>query len=122
MSITIEAIYEAGILKPLAPLPGLADQSKVRVTVEPAAQPVSTKPPLDRRVPCEPMPDRTREWAWIATHKQEYAGQWVALDGDQLLAASLIQQEVFDAIKTERARRPLIHRISSPDDLPFIGI
>jgi len=32
MSITIEAIYEAGILKPLAPLPELADKSRVRVT------------------------------------------------------------------------------------------
>lgn len=36
MSITVEAIYESGILKPLAPLPELADKSRVRVTIEPA--------------------------------------------------------------------------------------
>jgi predicted DNA-binding antitoxin AbrB/MazE fold protein len=34
MSITIEAIYEAGILKPLAPLPNLPEHTKVRITVE----------------------------------------------------------------------------------------
>jgi predicted DNA-binding antitoxin AbrB/MazE fold protein len=34
MSMTIEAIYEAGILKPLAPLPDLPEHTKVRITVE----------------------------------------------------------------------------------------
>lgn len=46
MSITIEAIYEAGVLRPLAPLPELADNSKVRVTIEPASRPL----PKVRRV------------------------------------------------------------------------
>jgi predicted DNA-binding antitoxin AbrB/MazE fold protein len=39
MSITIEAIYEAGILKPIGPLPEIADKSRVRVTIEPASKP-----------------------------------------------------------------------------------
>jgi len=34
MSITIEAIYEAGVLKPLQPLPSLKEREKVRLTVE----------------------------------------------------------------------------------------
>jgi predicted DNA-binding antitoxin AbrB/MazE fold protein len=34
MSITVEAIYEGGVLKPVKPLP-LRDQEKVRVTIEP---------------------------------------------------------------------------------------
>lgn len=34
MSITVEAIYEAGVLKPLAPLPDLPEHTKVRITVE----------------------------------------------------------------------------------------
>lgn len=34
MTITIEAIYEAGVLKPLAPLLNLEEHEKVRVTVE----------------------------------------------------------------------------------------
>jgi hypothetical protein len=84
--------------------------------------PVKAKPPLDKRVPCEPMPDDTRERQWIKEHKHEYAGQWVALDGDRLIAASPIQQEVWDAVSADGATLPLVIRIPSPDDLPYIGI
>jgi predicted DNA-binding antitoxin AbrB/MazE fold protein len=34
MNITIEAIYEAGVLKPLSPIPNLREHERVRVTVE----------------------------------------------------------------------------------------
>lgn len=34
MGITIEAIYEAGVLKPLSPIPNLREHERVRVTVE----------------------------------------------------------------------------------------
>ncbi|HMZ20005.1 MAG TPA: hypothetical protein PLD20_18855, partial [Blastocatellia bacterium] len=81
-----------------------------------------TKPPLDKRVPCKPMPDRTREKEWIEKHRQEYAGQWVALDGDQLIAASPRRQEINAAVKTESGEPPLVLRIPSPDDLPYVGI
>ena len=33
-----------------------------------------------------PYIDRSREMAWIAAHQEEYAGQWVFLDGDRLVA------------------------------------
>jgi predicted DNA-binding antitoxin AbrB/MazE fold protein len=35
MTLTVEAIYENGVLRPLQPLP-LQEHAKVRVTVEPA--------------------------------------------------------------------------------------
>jgi predicted DNA-binding antitoxin AbrB/MazE fold protein len=34
MSITIEAVYEAGVLRPLTPLPGLKEHERVRITLE----------------------------------------------------------------------------------------
>jgi predicted DNA-binding antitoxin AbrB/MazE fold protein len=34
MSITIEAVYEAGVLKPLTPLPGLKEHERGRITLE----------------------------------------------------------------------------------------
>jgi hypothetical protein len=86
------------------------------------AESVEAKPPLDNRVQCEPMKDRTREMKWIEEHKHAYAGQWVALDGDRLIAASPVQQEVWDAVKADDAELPLVHRIPSPDDIPYIGI
>lgn len=33
-----------------------------------------------------PYIDRSRELAWLAEHEDEYAGQWVFLDGDRLVA------------------------------------
>ena len=80
------------------------------------------KPPLDKRVLCEPMTDRTREMKWIEEHKHDYPGHWVALDGDRLIAASPIRAEISIAVKADGAKLPLIHRIPSPDDLPYIGI
>jgi predicted DNA-binding antitoxin AbrB/MazE fold protein len=35
MTITVEAVYENGVLKPTQPLP-LKEQEKVRVTIQPA--------------------------------------------------------------------------------------
>jgi predicted DNA-binding antitoxin AbrB/MazE fold protein len=40
MGITIEAIYESGILRPLTPLLELEDKSRVRVTIEPTSESV----------------------------------------------------------------------------------
>jgi len=34
MSVTVDAIYEAGVLKPLSPLLDLKEHQKVRITVE----------------------------------------------------------------------------------------
>jgi hypothetical protein len=86
------------------------------------AESTKAKPPLDRRAPCEPMKDRTREMKWIEEHKHEYVGQWVALDGDRLIVASPIRAEISAAVKADGAKLPLIHRIPSLDDLPYIGI
>lgn len=45
--------------------------------------------PLDsaqERVQSCLMRDLSKEYQWIETHREEYAGQWVALKGDQLIS------------------------------------
>jgi len=37
MGITVEAIYESGVLKPLKPLDTLQEHERVRITVQPSA-------------------------------------------------------------------------------------
>lgn len=112
------------ILQLIEQLPALEQNRLKELMAEqpPQTSPVKPKAPRDKRVPCEPMPNRTLERQWVEDHKHEYAGQWVALDGDRLVAASLIQKEVFSAIDTSNPNPPLILRIPSPDDLPFIGV
>lgn len=69
-----------------------------------------------------PMPDDKRERQWVKEHQHEYAGQWVALDGNRLIAASRDQMEVNAAVEADGAYLPLILRVPAPDDLPFMGI
>jgi predicted DNA-binding antitoxin AbrB/MazE fold protein len=90
MSITIEAIYEADVLKPLTPLSSLKDKTRVRLTIEPQEQPA----PRVRRI-AEATPDYSRERAWIEAHGHEYIGQWVVLDGDRLLGHSADYKEAL---------------------------
>jgi hypothetical protein len=46
----------------------------------------------------------------------------VALDGDRLIAASPIRAEISAAVKADGAEAPLVHRIPSTDDLPYVSI
>jgi predicted DNA-binding antitoxin AbrB/MazE fold protein len=50
MTITINAVYEGGVLKPAQPLP-LSEHSQVRVTVEPQAR---TDDPSERAAATQP--------------------------------------------------------------------
>jgi predicted DNA-binding antitoxin AbrB/MazE fold protein len=49
MAITVEAIYEDGVLKPAEPLP-LKEHEKVRVTVEPAKESAASPPDEAERI------------------------------------------------------------------------
>lgn len=76
---------------------------------------VPIKPPLDKRLPPKPMPDSSREMQWLSDHAREYAGQWVALDGDRLIAHSPDYQQVFAAADADGAPLPLITSVEDPD-------
>lgn len=107
------------MLKLYAQMPA-AEQQRLRALL--IEQESKAKAPLDKRVACEPMPDRIREREWVKAHKQEYAGQWVALDGDRLVAASPDRLELSKAVKADGGSLPLILRVPSPEDLPYVGI
>jgi hypothetical protein len=55
-------------------------------------------------------PDRTWEFDWLRRNRDAYRGQWVALGGGELIAAS---DNVQDLIRAVRARdldgHPLVH-------------
>jgi hypothetical protein len=84
--------------------------------------PQLSKAPRDKRLPDRPALDDSRERAWIEEHRNEYAGQWVALDGDRLIAASPNRLEVSAAVKADSAKLPLIYRIPAPDEPLPIGV
>lgn len=66
-------------------------------------------------------PDCSPERRWLAEHGEEYAGQWVALDGDRLLAHGERASEVYAAVREAGVSLPLVVRVDPTDHLPFGG-
>jgi|GEM_PF-146502 len=68
-----------------------------------------------------PHKDRTLEYEWLAQHQREYIGQWVALEGHQLIAHGYNAREVFAKARASGIDRPLVLLVEDPD-VPFAGV
>ena len=67
----------------------------------------------------QPMatPNKDREMQWMVDHAREYAGQWVALDGDRLIAHGPDAKEVYAAANADGAYLPLVTQVEDPDKI-----
>ena len=65
--------------------------------------------------------DRNQRLAlkWIAENRQIYAGQWIALRGNELLANGKTGKEVYSKVRGEWP--PALVTKIEPDELPFGG-
>ena len=61
-----------------------------------------------------------QERTWLAQHQHEYAGRWVALDGDRLVATGSNAKEVYAALKAAGISGTLVTRVERADDLTAI--
>ncbi len=60
--------------------------------------------------------DRSREMAWLEANRRLYTGQWVALDGDRLLACGNDPLVFKEIAKREGIERPfIIHITEEPE-------
>jgi hypothetical protein len=57
---------------------------------------------------------------WINEHGRQYPGQWLALDGDRLLAHGADLSEVAVAARSKGVQFPLLHLVEPPRDHPYI--
>ncbi len=57
---------------------------------------------------------------WINEHSGEYHGQWLALDGDRLLAHGPELTEVATAARAMGVEFPLLHLVEPPRQHPYI--
>jgi hypothetical protein len=69
-----------------------------------------------------PVPDPEPSMRWMKEHSHEYGGQWVALDGDRLIAHGANADEVFTAADADGAYLPLVTYIPPADAPPFVGV
>ncbi len=99
-----EAIFEDGLLRPLEPL-ALHDRQPVPLTISdvPAQAVVSG-----------PVP----ELEWLSRHGEEYAGQWVALEGEELLSYGSDARAVRDEARAKGVERPLMVHIRDEPNMP----
>ncbi|MEK6301951.1 MAG: DUF5678 domain-containing protein [Acidobacteriota bacterium] len=80
---------------------------------------MSTKTLPEVRKSRLPYGDRSRETAWIAEHWREYAGEWVLLDEDRLIAHGDDPLPFREKARAEGINIYLVHL--PKNDAPFTG-
>jgi hypothetical protein len=68
----------------------------------------------------EPDTFRVREREWLRKHRAEYAGQWIALDGDKLLSHGFDGRKVYDEAE-QKCDVPFVVHLEAEDKPPFGG-
>lgn len=63
----------------------------------------------------------SKELRWLKEHRHKYLGQWVALDGDRLVAHGTNARDVFHTAREAGVKVPFIEQILPTDDMPFGG-
>jgi hypothetical protein len=64
---------------------------------------------------------RDRELQWLAAHRHEYPGLWLALDGDALVASSQSLAEVLRQARRKGSPNPLVAWSNEIAEAPFGG-
>ena len=83
-----------------------------------AAENALPKPePPKKKLQPKPMPNKDREMQWLIDNAREYAGQWVALDGDRLIAHGPNAKEVYAAANADGAYLPMVAQVEDPDKI-----
>lgn len=58
---------------------------------------------------------------WLNKNRREYMGQWVALDGDRLIANGQTAKEVYSKSKAEGVKVPFVDLVQEEETAPFSG-
>jgi hypothetical protein len=58
---------------------------------------------------------------WLHENREKYSGQWVALDGDRLIASGPTAKEVYSKAKAEGIGIPFVELVTERESMPFTG-
>ena len=58
---------------------------------------------------------------WLHENREKYSGQWVALDGDHLIASGTTAKEVYSKAKAEGVEIPFVELVTQQEPEPFTG-
>src|SRR5438552_7024880 len=113
--VSLESVLEQARQLPLT------ERQRLRELLAEESQPKPEKKRGKRVPPPVPYKDRSREYQWLKEQAREYVGEWVALEGDQLVAHGPTGKEVFAAADAAGVERPLVLLVEDPDGPPFAG-
>lgn len=84
----------------------------------------SVAEPLTWEVKRPVAPSRQREIEWLSINIEKlhvYQGNWIALEGDKIVAWGLDEIDVETQAKMKGVKAPLLFRVPAKTDKPFIG-
>lgn len=64
---------------------------------------------------------RARRLEWLKAHREQYAGQYVALDGDMLVGHGRTIREAHEQAKENGVENPFLVRLTSESEVLFAG-
>jgi hypothetical protein len=64
---------------------------------------------------------RAQQLAWLKVHREEYAGKYVALDGERLVGSGSSIREAHEQARRQGVDHPFLVHVSSENDAPFGG-
>jgi hypothetical protein len=64
---------------------------------------------------------RAQHLAWLKAHREQYAGQYVALDGDRLAGCGSTIREAHEQARQQGVDEPFLVYVSSVEEAPFGG-
>lgn len=108
------------ILQQIAAL-NAAERAELRARLEkPSANGVQETLSLMEPTAGGSEPKDEAAFRWINAHGNAYPGEWLALDGDRLLAHGINLAEVAAAARAAGVQFPLLHLVEPPREHPYI--
>ena len=59
-----------------------------------------------------------RSLRWLHENREKYSGQWVALNGDRLIASGPTAKEVYSKAKAEGVQIPFVELVTGAEPVP----
>ena len=113
MSVELESLKQQIAALPLREKAQLAAFLTEQLQ-QPAAPPTANSAGDDDEI-------RRRRLAWIKAHREEYAGQYVALDGDVLIGAGRTIREAHEQARARGTHHPFLVRLTSEHETLSAG-